>query len=330
MRATSGLHIVRKRLAAGDRWYVYACRGGPLIHTQDRVKPAVTPALLAKAAAATGRAARNNLDQIIDLYRAAPEFESKAAKTRDDYRLRLDQISAKFGKVPIRLIPNLRGEIIKWRDELSDTPRAADRCVGMLSTVLTWAEDRELIERNPAAKIGKLHRVNRADLIWEQRHWDAVEAAKVPGYIKRVLVLGSLTGLRIGDLLRLAWEDLQDGYLALRTSKTGGEAIIPLHPELSRFLTGPGRGVILRTSRGEQWTVDGWQSSWLRLRPKGLDRKVHDLRGTFATRLMTAGFTDTEIAMVMGWRAERIAAIRMRYVDRTRIAKALSQRLNST
>jgi len=29
-------------------------------------------------------------------------------------------------------------------------------------------------------------------------------------------------------------------------------------------------------------------------------------------------------------RAERIAAIRMRYVDRTRIAKALSQRLNST
>lgn len=233
----------------------------------------------------------------------------------------------RFKAAPMRLIPSLRGEIIKWRDDLSDTPRAADRCVGMLSTVLSWAEDREMIDRNPAAKIGKLHRVNRADMIWEPRHWQAVEAAKVPGYIKRVLMLGSLTGLRISDLLRLAWEDLQPGYIALKTAKTGGEAIIPLHPELARFFTGPGCGAVLRTSQGEPWTKDGFQSSWMRMRPKGFDRKVHDLRGTFATRLMTAGFTDTEIAMVMGWRAERIAAIRMRYVDRSRVARAMSERL---
>lgn len=324
MRNSSGLHIVRKRLASGDRYYVYAARGGPLIHTQDRHKPAITPALLAKAAAATGRLPKHTLDAIIDQYRASPEFERKADATKREYRLRLDQISGKFGRVPIRLIPQLRGEIIKWRDELADTPRAADRCVGMLATVLAWAEDRELVERNPAAKIGKLHSVNRADLIWEDRHWQAV--AEIPGHIHRVLVLGSLTGLRIADLLRLAWEHQQQGYIALTTGKTGGEAIIPLHPELARFLTGPGRGVILRNTRGKAWTPDGWQSSWDRARPDGFDRHVHDLRGTFATRLMSAGFTDTEIAMVMGWRAERIAAIRMRYVDRGRVARALSER----
>lgn len=323
---STGLHIVRKRLQSGDRWYVYAARGGPLIHTQDHYRPQVTPDLLAKAQSALGIVPRNRLDAIIDAYRTSPEFASKAPSTQREYRHRLDQISERFGRVPARLIPEMRKEIIVWRDEMADTPRAADRAVGMLATVLTWAEDRDMIAHNPALKIGKLHKVNRADMIWETRHWKAVEG--VPGYIHRVLALGSLTGLRIADLLALAWEDVQDGFVALRTRKTGGEAIIPLHTELDKFLTGPGRGVILRNSRGEPWTPDGWQSSWHKARPEGFDRKVHDLRGTFATRLMIAGFTDSEIAIVMGWTAERIAAIRMRYVDRSRVAKALAERLN--
>jgi integrase len=324
LRTTSGLHIVRRKRAGGDRWYVYARRGGPLIHQQDGDRPEVTDALLAKAAAEKRGPAADTLAGLIRAYRSSPQFDSKADKTKADYRQRLDQIEAQFGRVPIRLIPKLRGEVIKWRDEMASTPRAADRCVGMLSTVLTWAEDREMIERNPLARIGKLHRVNRADLIWEAHHWEALKDA--PGHIHRVLTLGSLTGLRIGDLLRLAWEDLQPGYIALSTRKTGGEAIIPLHPELARFFTGPGRGIVLRNSRGDPWTLEGWKSAWGRAQPEGFDRHVHDLRGTFATRLMAAGFSDTEIALVMGWRAERIAAIRMRYVDRGRVAKLLAGR----
>jgi integrase len=286
----------------------------------------VTPALLARAAQAIRKTPANDLASLIRAYRASPQFDGKAPKTKQDYRQRLDQIEYKFGRVPVRLIPKLRGEVIKWRDEMADTPRAADRCVGMMQTVLAWAEDRELIDRNPLVRIGKLHHVNRADLIWEDRHWQAV--ADAPAYVRRVLVLASLTGLRIGDLLRLRWEDLQPGYIAISTRKTGGEAIIPLHPELARFFTGPGAGEVLRNSTGEPWTLEAWKSAWGRAKPSGFDRKGHDLRGTFATRMMIAGFSDTEIAMVMGWRAERIAAIRMRYVDRSRIARALAERFS--
>lgn len=335
MRTTSGLHIVRKRRAEGDRYYVYAFRGGPLIAQQDGARPEVTEALIQAARGATRQDRADTLSAVVAAYRASPQFREKASKTQQDYRQRLDQIEAQFGRVPIRLIPKLRGEVIKWRDSMASTPRAADRCVGMLATVLAWAEDREMIERNPLGKIGKLHKVNRADLIWEPHHWEAVNALDkkgnpvVPGYVRRVLTLGSLTGLRIGDLLRLAWEDLQPGYIALRTRKTGGEAIIPLHPELARFLTGPGRGVVLTNSAGKPWSIEGWKTAWGRAKPEGFDRHVHDLRGTFATRLMAAGFSDTEIALVMGWRAERIAAIRMRYVDRGRVARALAARFSA-
>lgn len=324
---STGLHIVKKRLKSGDRYYVYARRGGPLIHTQDRYRPEPTPALIAKAQAALGRAPSDALDKIIDAYRAAPEFAAKAPATQREYRHRLNQISQRFGRVPARLIPDLQGEIMLWRDEMADTPRAADRAVGMLHTVLKYGKFKGMWKGdNPAADIPKLHKVNRADLIWEPRHWQAVES--IPGHIKRVTVLGGLTGLRIADLLKLAWEDAREGYLEVQTGKTGGEAIIPLYGALDRFLTGPGRGIILRTTRGTPWTPDGWQSSWRKHKPKGFDRHVHDLRGTFATKLMIAGFSDGEVAAVLGWRAERIAAVRARYVDRGRVARALAERLS--
>lgn len=326
MRNTSGLHIVRKRLKSGDRYYVYASRGGPLIHTQDRVRPAPTPALIAKAQSALGYVARDSIDRILDAYRSSPEFEAKAPATKREYRARLDQISRQFGRVPARLIPDLGPEIMAWRNSMAATPRAADRAVGMLHTVLRWGKQHGMWRgENPAADVPKLHKTNRADLIWEDRHWEAV--AKAPGYIRRVLTLGSLTGFSISDLLAVKWEDVHDGYIALRRKKTGGEAIVPLHEELEQFLTGPGRGVILRNSYGNAWTPDGWQSSWRKAQPAGFDRHVHDLRGTFATKLMSAGFSDTEIAVVMGWQAERIATIRARYVDRSRVARALAERI---
>lgn len=102
-----------------------------------------------------------------------------------------------------------------------------------------------------------------------------------------------------------------------------------MHKELKAFLKPKGKGVILRNLKGEPWTPDGFQSSWRKVRPKGFDRHPHDLRGTFATRLAIAGFSDAEIADALGWTAERVASIRARYVDRARVAKARAERLKA-
>lgn len=297
---------------------------------QDGTRPAITPDLLAKAyAERRHQGAPDAFNTVIDAYRASPDFAAKAPNTQREYRLRLDQISARFGNVPLRFFngKEMRREIVLWRDEMADTPRAADRCVGMLSTVLNWAIDRTEITENRAASIRHLHKSNRADLVWEERHWQAV--ADVPPHIRRVLALGSLTGLRLGDLLSLTWESVGPAYIALTTAKTGGEAVIPLYPELRKALGKRGKGVILRNLAGEPWTADGFQSSWRNHRPEGFDRHFHDLRGTFITRLAVANFTDGEIANVIGWTAERVAAIRAKYVDRTRVAKARARKFTA-
>ena len=241
---------------------------------QDRYRPAITPELLDRAfqERRNGRGAPDAFDTVLDLYRASPEFTALSANTKREYRLRLDQISARMGKAPIRLLngKDARAEIISWRDELSGTPRAADRVVGMLSTVLNWAME-----------------------------------------------------------LALTWESVQPAYIALETAQTGGEAVIPMHSEVKAFLKPRGKGVILRNSNGDPWTPDGFQSSWRKARPEGFDRHPHDLRGTFATGLAIAGFSDGEIADALGWTAERVASIRARYVDRTRVAKARARKLSA-
>lgn len=321
--------MVRKKLANGnDRWFVYAYRGGPRIHSQDGRKPVVTPDLLDAAYAARRvRGSPDGFDRIINLYRDSPDFAKLKPNTQRDYRIWLDRISQKWGMAPARLFnaPDARATLVAWRDSMAATPRAADRAIGTLATVLGWAYDRGLVSQNAAKGIKHLHKTNRADLIWEPRHWE--QTAKVPQHIKRVLVLASLTGLRQGDLLNLQWEQIRPNYIATTTAKTGGEAVIPMHTELARALMGPGRGHVLRNSRAQPWTSSGFQSSWRKAMPEGFDRKFHDLRGTFVTRLVIAGFTDSEIADVIGWTAERVASIRARYVDRARVAKARADRL---
>lgn len=323
---STGLHIVRKRLKTGDRWYVYAARGGKCILVQDGARPAINRALLDKAASARKHEGPgNNIDALLDAYRASPSFVDLAEATRRDYRLWLDRISARFGKVPLDLVGGMRPEILLWRDELAETPRAADRSVKTLQTVLRWGIDRGLVYDNPARDLRSLHRVNRADLIWEGRHWQAVK--DVPAAVHRVLVLGSLTGLRQSDLLRLSWEHIGKHDIELTAQKTNSRVVIPLHPALKAELGKRGKGEVLRNASGNPWTASGFRTAWQRARPSGFDRTFHDLRGTFVTKLASAGFGDQELAYITGWTTEKVAAIRQRYVDRARVARKMARRI---
>jgi integrase len=327
LAATStGLHIVRKRLKSGERFYVYAARGGPCILVQDGARPVIDRKLLDKAAEALRHSAPgDNIDALLDAYRASPAFTDRAPATQLDYRLWLNRISSRFGKVPIRLIPELRAEILLWRDELADTPRAADRGVKMLQTVLRWALDRGLVTDNPARDMRSLHRSNRADLIWEPRHWKAV--ADVPPAVHRVLELGKLTGLRQSDLLRLSWEHVGKLDIELTAQKTHSRVVIPIYPELRKALGKRGSGAVLRNMSGKPWTPSGFRTAWQRARPEGFDRTFHDLRGTFVTTLAERGFSDQELAYFTGWTTEKVAAIRQRYVDRARVARKMARRI---
>jgi len=332
-RVVTKLHLIRKALKSGPRWYVYAWRGGPQIHVQDGPRPVVTPDLLSKAFAARQTGAADyagSFNAIIDAYRNSPEFARLAKVTQDDYKRWLTRISERFGTAPVEIMADyrMRRDILIWRDKWADQPRAADRAIGTLSVVLGWASSRGMIACNIATEIGTLHRVDHSDEIWEDHHWLAVK--DVPAHIMRVLQLGRLTGLRLGDLLALDWSHVGQNAIVITTNKRKVRAAIPMYAGLKAFLDRlPGReGAVLRNSKGSAWTTSGFKSSWATAKPEGFDRRFHDLRGSCATWLAGLGFTDSEIAGILGWKAGRVSEIRARYVNHARTVIALAERMS--
>lgn len=333
-RVNTKLHIVEGKLASGPMFYVYAWRGGPCIH-KSATYPTITLDLLERQRVArleAGNQGGNTLDRWIDAYRASPQFTTKAESTQRDYRLWLDRISARFGPAPLVVFADVRvrGDILDWRDQWAQQPRTADKATVMMATLLGWIVDRGQLAVNVAAGIGHLHSVNKSKEIWERRHMRAM--TKAPTHLRRALMLAGLTGLRLGDLVNLDWGQVgKTAIIVPHTRKRDTRAVIPILPETRKLLGKIGRkdGPVLLNSRGTKWTESGLGSVFQKSKPRDFDRTIHDLRGTFATRLILAGLTDAEAALILGWGAKEIAAIRARYVDEERVIISLAERLSA-
>lgn len=339
-RVMAGLHIVKKPLKAFDRYYVYAWRKGPCIHTQDGYPPIITPEILEKQLKAMA-AARKKADgvpfqTIIDAYLTSPDFLKRSQVTRDDYMKWVRRVSDYFGETPVSVFEDrrCRTDIIAWRDMFADYPRTADRLVGMLSRILNFAVDRSMLNTNYAAKVRNLADTNNADEIWEPHHWEQWNSVDIPPQLQDAVFLGSMTGLRLTDLTLVNYEDhVFPNAIKIYTSKgkkRKTRAVIPILPELRDWMKDrEHKGTILKNSRGYKWTPSGLGSTFQKQKPEGFERSMHDLRGTFATRLILAGLTDDQTAMIMGWDSKRVAEIRRRYVDEERVIVHLADRLSA-
>lgn len=333
-----GLHIVRKPTKNGSRWYVYAWRGGPLLLKVEGAKPAITRELLdAQYRAreeAFGREAED-IDWLVGCYKDSPQYDILAHNTKRDYRLWLDRISERFGTTPLEAFDDwrMKGDVITWRDAWAHQPRTADKAVVMITTLLNWGQDNGKLRQHQCHNIELLHHADKSHQIWEDRHWKAVESKEgFPAHMMTALRLASLTGLRLGDLVALDWSQVFPNSIVVeKTQKRGTRATIPILPELRKLLEQIGRkkGKVLLNSRGKGWTANGIGTVWQRNKPEGFDRTIHDLRGTYATTLMTKGVTDEEIADVLGWKSKEIAQIRRRYVDQERVVISITERFSA-
>ena len=332
-----GLNQVRKRLADGSTIvYWYAWKGGPRLTG----KPG-SPEFIAgfNAAIAERKTPRNDtLAGIVTLYKSKPEFLNLSASTQKEWRRWLDRITLHdIGGLSLRALqdPGVRADLIDWRDEYADRPRAADYGVQVLSRVLSFAKDRGVIGANNAEGIGQLWEASRADLIWDAESLARFHA-KATAPVSQALRLACLTGLRRGDLVKLRWADVSDLAITIRTNKSKGQRIasIPLLREARELLAEIGRRdateTVLKNAHGRAWGVGSLSHRIAFFAEQAaVERSLHDARGTFATRLRLAGLTDDEIASIMGWEVERVRRILSLYVDRETIVKALIRKVAS-
>lgn len=264
-------------------------------------------------------------------YCLSPEYAALRESTRREYGRMLQKAETKFGTMPIAALndPRVRRVFLEWRDTVAAAsgPREGDHRLSVISSMLSWARDRALIDQNHVAGFKRLHHADRADKIWLPEHVAAFNAV-APLELQRALVLAIHTGQRQGDLLRLTWGNYSEGSLRFRQGKgtkgrPGRAMEIPCTAALRAMLdTMPrSQAVILTTKTRRPWQARHFKSEWERAsKAAGLgDLHFHDLRGTAVTMLAEAGATVPQIASVTGHSFKSVDAILERYLSRTRV-----------
>lgn len=354
------LHIVRSvRAGKPVRWYIYAYRGGPCIAKIDGpTKPKLKRAEIEDLLKATERQPET-IGDAIRLWRANNEWKTLAATTRRTWGSQLNAIERKWGGIKLHIWNDARmvAKVVKWRDSRADTPRAADIGVTVLRELLDFARLRAPVTINVATGIPTLYRGgDRETIIWTPDDTKRFAEANTdyPQVIDG-LRLATFTGFRCADLVSLTFDEV--GEVAI--VKTAGKksrgrrriVTIPVVPglrelidELRTRFRKPGVETVLVNSFGDTWASGGFTKRFMEGRDRAgivepansaIDmpkrkKHLHDVRGTFATKLILSGLTDREVADIMGWSPERVATIRRVYVDQARVVVAIGERIRDT
>jgi integrase len=328
-----GIH----KLNVKGRRYYYAWRGGPRLRgepSSPEFMAGYNEAIQSRRTPDTGQ-----FKSVVVQYRGSPDYAKLAQSTRDQWSPWLDRIADYFGDLRIAQFDRpekIRQVIRRWRNHWAEKPRTADYGMQVLSRVLSHAVDPlGKIASNPCEGIKQLYNGDRSEIIWAEA--DIVDLKKTcTAEISHAVDLASHTGLRLSDLLRLAWSHIKEDHIEFATGKSRGrrEAIIPLYDDLRAVLARiPKRStIVLTSSKRRPWTPDGFGSSFNTAKKEAgiadRDLHFHDLRGTAATKFYIAGISVRVIAEILAWSEDQVERIIRRYVARGAATREAIRQLN--
>ena len=201
--------------------------------------------------------------------------------------------------------------------------------LSILSLAFEYAYDMEYVKDNPCAKVRRTKveaKKIEAFTIEEQR---AIEQEIVRSGDKRLhgILLCLYTGLRIGELLGLTWNDVdfesgiikitktvyreknENGIwqLCVDTPKTkSSDRVIPMPDYITALLkedcASAQTAYVVENKKGERMSIRSYQYMFEKITERAGVRKLnfHALRHTFATRAVECGMDIKTVADIMG------------------------------
>jgi integrase len=210
-------------------------------------------------------------------------------------------------------IARLKGELA----EKGLKPKTVNNILSLVSSILAMAAEWGIIEKAPRIRLVKV--AKRAMPFLPLEHYDRLidGARKVGPKALALVLLGGDAGLRRGEIIALEWGDvdLDRRVLICRRSevlkKVGetkglAERMVPITAELLRALTAikansgrviSGRG---KGSRVDHKTLRSWIEAAEKAAELPITGKLHILRHTYASHLVSAGQSLYHLQMAMG------------------------------
>ncbi len=219
-----------------------------------------------------------------------------------------------------------------------DLPRIGPATINKETTVLrgalTWAAS---ADRDPKRRIAPMVWPKRIALDVEEKRGPVLRAEDEtrllrecsPEWLRDLVILLRSTGMRAGEALALTWVkvNLDLGVVVIERTKTHRNRAVPLREEAVAMLrrrkadaTDPSDGgrVFTRSTGAPIDSAHAAGKFLLVARRLGLQNEdgtrpsLHSLRHTVATKALRAGYTDAEVAMLLGH--SRISDVTKKYL----------------
>ncbi|MDJ0992805.1 MAG: integrase [Dinoroseobacter sp.] len=178
---------------------------------------------------------KTSWDNLITQYYRTSNYQALARGTKANYRRHCEEIREKNGSTDVRLFK--RRHALAARDTLHETWSKANERLAILSILCNLAVDLEWIDRNPVTGISKLK--GGSYEAWSSSKLDAYERhCDVHGLTtaRTIYELCVGTGQRIGDCIKMTWEDFDGEFMQVIQEKTGTTIWIYCPIRLQRHL----------------------------------------------------------------------------------------------
>lgn len=286
-------------------------------------------------------------DAVAEWLRHREQEKGLAETTLRDYRatVKRDLYPVLAEDLPLRRITTARVEQLQTHLlQTKRSPRTAQKTMVLLFGILALARRRGWIGENPCERLDRIRTTRRSDLghvLTPEQVYAVARAVRAGDREDReqaaaAIVVAAFTGLRVGELRALRWEDVDfaDGVVRVRRNlpsraerekapKSGAGRIVPLIPQAAKELdrlsrratfTGPDDRVFGRKAGAAVEENAMRNAFYAGLQTAGMGRlraareegtvgpppiRFHDLRHTFGT-LAAQAFPLRDVQAYMG------------------------------
>ena len=275
---------------------------------------------------------------LLDDYIVSEEFKRKRPRTQKDYKRMCEKIlRPAWGSLRLKAIQPRDVEAL--HASMKSTPYQANRVVSLASRLFNFAIEEKQLEDNPAKNIEHYHEEKRARFLDQEGPGEMARlSSALDSYSDQsaadALRLLLLTGSRSGEVLQARWEhfNLHTGIWTKPSSSTKQKKVehVPLNDaalELLASMRNPGASGPLFPGSDGRKARKGLRRPWLQIckaaglvdvyqipcKRRGKDGlpvmmlkryrstvRLHDLRHTFASHLVSNGVPLQQVGKLLG------------------------------
>ena len=220
----------------------------------------------------------------------------------------LHALTPRFRGLPLSKITpfSIEGYKLKRKEEVEIS--TVNRELGLLKNMFTKAIDWGFASENPVKRVKFFNEENRkrSRTLTQDEVNSLLENSRTP--LKETILIALNTGMRIGEIMALRWEDVhfEEGYLFIRDSKSGRSRKVPINRVATDALL-----ILQKRAKGRDFVFPNHSTGTFTKYPRkaflsaceraGIEGLwIHDLRHQAASNLVQAGVDLHTVSKILG------------------------------